>query len=146
MFEIGDRVRYRGREGVIVTKHRSGKVNVVFGSTYSSSSEGIWPIDADAHVDPEDVEPLAVDETEDAGEPIAEDDVDDSTDEEDVDDEPDNDDFDAEWFVDRTPQDEVVADIETGEYDDVLDAIEAAEEAGRDRNGVADAIEARRED
>lgn len=54
-------------------------------------------------------------------------------------------DFDADAFVDRTPMSEVVDDIRTGEYDDVLDAIEAAEEAGRDRVGVADAIEARRE-
>jgi hypothetical protein len=53
--------------------------------------------------------------------------------------------FDAEAFVDRTPMSDVVADLESGGYDDHLDAIKAAEEAGRDRDGVATAIENRRE-
>lgn len=53
-------------------------------------------------------------------------------------------DFDPDAFVDRTPMSEVIDDLETGEYDDVLDLIEDAEEDGRDRDGVADAIEARR--
>jgi len=53
--------------------------------------------------------------------------------------------FDAESFVDRTPMEEVVSDIESGDYDEHLDAIEAAEAAGRDRDGVADAINERRE-
>lgn len=47
--------------------------------------------------------------------------------------------FDAEAFVDRTPMSDVVADIESGDYDDHLDAIEAA----ADRVGVQDAIDAR---
>lgn len=53
--------------------------------------------------------------------------------------------FDAEAFVDRTPMAEVIEDIERGEFDDHLDAIEAAEADNRDRVGVADAIADRRE-
>lgn len=49
--------------------------------------------------------------------------------------------FDADEFVDRTPMDDVVDDIESGDYDDHLDAI--ADAAGR--NGVLDALEARRD-
>jgi hypothetical protein len=54
---------------------------------------------------------------------------------------PETDDFDAAAFVDRTPMDDVVADIESGEYDAHLDAIEA--EASR--QGVLDALDERRE-
>jgi len=50
------------------------------------------------------------------------------------------DDFDAAAFVDRTPMDGVVADIESGEYDAHLDAIEA--EASR--QGVLEVIGERR--
>jgi hypothetical protein len=53
--------------------------------------------------------------------------------------------FDAVSFVDRTPMDDVVEDIESGDYDAHLDAIAAAEADGRDREGVADAVDARRE-
>lgn len=54
--------------------------------------------------------------------------------------------FDAEAFVDRTPLDDVVDDIESGEYDEHLDEIGDAEENGRDRDGVTDAIEERQEE
>lgn len=50
--------------------------------------------------------------------------------------------FDAEAFAGRTPMSKVVDDLETGEYDDHLDAIEAA----ADRVGVQDAIDERREE
>jgi hypothetical protein len=53
--------------------------------------------------------------------------------------------FDAEAFVDRTPMAEVVDDIESGDVDAHLDAIESAEAGHRDREGVADAIAERRE-
>jgi len=57
-------------------------------------------------------------------------------------DEPEEDEgFDAETFVDRTPMDDVVDDIESGEYDDHLDEIEAEAE----RQGVIDAVDERRE-
>lgn len=49
--------------------------------------------------------------------------------------------FDAETFVDRTPMDDVVDDLESGDYDEHLDAIETA----ADRQGVLDAIEERQE-
>jgi hypothetical protein len=49
--------------------------------------------------------------------------------------------FDAESFVDRTPMSEVVEDLETGDYDDHLDEIEAT----ADRVGVQDAIDERRD-
>jgi len=50
-------------------------------------------------------------------------------------------DFDAEAFVDRTPMEDVVADIESGDYDEHLEAIESA----ADRQGVQDAIDERTE-
>lgn len=56
------------------------------------------------------------------------------------------DEFDAQSFVDRTPQREVINDIETGEYDEYLEEIADAEESGRDRRGVASAIESRRDE
>lgn len=60
----------------------------------------------------------------------------------DGDDETDSDaDVDAEAFVDRTPMEDVVADIDSGEYDAHLDAIEAA----ATREGVQDAIDERRQ-
>jgi len=49
--------------------------------------------------------------------------------------------FDAAEFVDRTPMEDVIGDIESGDYDEHLDAIE--EEASRD--GVEDAVDERRE-
>lgn len=49
--------------------------------------------------------------------------------------------FDADAFVDRTPMEAVIDDLETGEYDEYLDAIEAA----ADREGVQEAIDDRRE-
>lgn len=49
--------------------------------------------------------------------------------------------FEAEAFVDRTPMSEVIEDLETGDYDGHLDAIEAA----ADRKGVQTAIDERRE-
>lgn len=49
--------------------------------------------------------------------------------------------FDATAFVDRTPMSVVIEDLETGDYDTHLDAIEAAAE----RVGVQDAIEERRD-
>jgi len=57
--------------------------------------------------------------------------------------EPDTDDdqFDAAVFVDRTPMDDVIADIESGDVDDHLEALE--DEASRD--GVLEAIAERRE-
>ncbi|WP_042662568.1 hypothetical protein [Haloferax sp. ATB1] len=51
--------------------------------------------------------------------------------------------FDAEAFVDRTPMSDVIDDIESGEFDDHLGAIEVAESDGRDRDGVHSAIDAR---
>lgn len=52
--------------------------------------------------------------------------------------------FNAAAFVNRVPQDDVIDDIESGEYDAQLDVIEAAEKEGRNRNGVLDAIDAQR--
>lgn len=52
--------------------------------------------------------------------------------------------FDAESFVSRIPMSDVVDDIESGEFDAQLDAIEAAEAAGKDRIGVQEAIDERR--
>jgi hypothetical protein len=63
----------------------------------------------------------------------------------DSDDEAEAEGFDAASFVDRTPMDDVVEDLESGDYDDHLDAIAAAEADKRDREGVADAVDARRE-
>ncbi len=56
----------------------------------------------------------------------------------------DGDGFDAEAFVDRSPMDDVIEDIEAGGADEYLDAVQAAEEDGRDRVGVQDAIGERR--
>lgn len=50
----------------------------------------------------------------------------------------------AEQFVDRTV-DEVTADLDTGEFDEHLDAIRAAEEDGEDRVTVTDALDDREE-
>lgn len=55
-----------------------------------------------------------------------------------------NDGFDAESFVGRIPMSDVIDDIESGEYDSHLDAIETAETDGKDRIGVQQAINARR--
>jgi|AntDeeMetageno51_2_1112566.scaffolds.fasta_scaffold08015_3 hypothetical protein len=49
--------------------------------------------------------------------------------------------FDASEFVDRTPMSDVVEDLESGDYDDHLDAIDEVAE----REGVKDAVDARRE-
>lgn len=56
----------------------------------------------------------------------------------------DSNEFDAESFVDRVPMSDVIDDIESGMVDHQLDAIESAETDGKDRQGVHDAIEARR--
>jgi hypothetical protein len=53
----------------------------------------------------------------------------------------DDDEFDAETFADRTPMDDVVDDIESGDVDDHLEAIKEA----ADREGVQDAVSERRE-
>ena len=50
--------------------------------------------------------------------------------------------FDAGEFVDRTPMSDVVEDIESGDYDTHLEAIDEAAE----REGVKDAVKARQED
>ena len=60
---------------------------------------------------------------------------------EDADDEADEE-FYASEFVDRTPMSRVIDDIESGDYDEHLDAIES--EASR--RGVLDAVDARREE
>lgn len=52
-----------------------------------------------------------------------------------------SDDFDAAEFVGRTPMDDVVDDIESGDYDEHLEAIKEA----ADREGVQDAVDERRE-
>lgn len=52
----------------------------------------------------------------------------------------DSDEFDAEAFVDRTPMGNVIADIESGDYDDHLDEIEAVAQ----RQGVTNAVDDRR--
>lgn len=56
-----------------------------------------------------------------------------------------DDDFDAQSFVDRTPQKRVIADLESGDYDEHLDDIAEAEERGRGRRGVASAVNDRRD-
>jgi len=53
----------------------------------------------------------------------------------------DDDEFDAAEFVDRTPMDVVIDDIESGDVDDHLEAIKEA----ADREGVQDAVSERRE-
>lgn len=53
----------------------------------------------------------------------------------------DDSDFDAAVFVARTPMEDVVEDIESGDYDEHLDEIEEA----ADRQGVQDAIAERRD-
>lgn len=52
--------------------------------------------------------------------------------------------FDAGDFVDRTPVADVAEDIGSGEFDDHLAEIAEAEEQGRDRKTVKEAIEERR--
>lgn len=52
---------------------------------------------------------------------------------------------DAREFVDRTPMDKVVEDIEAGEADEHLEAVRTAEVEDRDRDGVLSAIDAREE-
>lgn len=49
--------------------------------------------------------------------------------------------FDPFEFVDRTPMDDIIEDLQSGEYDDRLDAIEDA----ADRQGVLNTIDERRE-
>lgn len=163
MYDLFDHVRYRGKDAVIVTKHEDGSVNVVFGTEYSENSEGIWPVEGHTHVDVDDIDPIepveAAEDGEEAGEDAPEVTIEGGATDEDVeeavedaedggedDDEGEwEEDFDADDFVDRTPMSEVVEDIETGLYDDHLDAIEAAEDEGRDRKGVQGAIDARRD-
>lgn len=164
MYDLFDHVRYRDTDAIVVTKHEDGTVNVAFGTHYSDNSEGIWPVETAAHVDPEDLEPVEPDgdgvevddeatpepddvtieggATDDDVEEAVDDAEDDGEDGDDADDEGEwEEDFDAADFVDRTPMSEVVEDIETGLYDDHLDAIEAE----ADRVGVQEAVDARRE-
>ncbi|WP_248908148.1 hypothetical protein [Halocatena marina] len=54
--------------------------------------------------------------------------------------------FDASEFVDRSPMDPVLEDIEAGMVDEHLDTVLEAEKGGRDRDGVRDAIADRREE
>lgn len=54
-------------------------------------------------------------------------------------------DFDAADFVDRTPVADVAADIRVGEADGHLDDVDAAEQRGRDRVTVQDAVDDRRQ-
>lgn len=149
MTQVGDRVEYRNREAIITTVHSNGRVNLVYGTSYSDESEGIWPV-ANAENVPTDrfeaIEPA----------PEADDTADDATEGDEDGGDTGGDDVDTagdvvikgyddpEAFVDRTPVSDVASDIRSGDYDDVLDAIEAAEEANRDRDTVYDAIEARR--
>jgi len=160
MYDLFDHVRYRGKDAVIVTKHEDGRVNVVFGTEYSDNSEGVWPVEGHTHVDVDDIDPIepveAAEDGEESGEDAPEVTIEGGATDEDVeesvedaeDDGEDTDeggeweeDFDAADFVDRTPMSEVVEDLETGLYDDHLDAIEAE----ADRVGVQEAIDARRE-
>jgi len=142
MTQVGDRVTYRNVEAIVTTVHESGDVNLVYGDSYSSASEGIWPVATAANVPEEAIE--ARDDQSGAGDDEADDTASDG---DDVDTQGDVviKDYDGpEGFVDRTPVTDVADDIRSGDYDDVLDAIEAAEEAGRDRDTVYDAIEDRR--
>lgn len=54
--------------------------------------------------------------------------------------------FDMTEFVDRTPMSDVVDDIEAGAVDDRLDEVLEAEATGHNRDGVADAVAARRDE
>lgn len=150
MTQVGDRVTYRNVEAIVTTVHESGDVNLVYGDSYSSASEGIWPVATAANVPEEAIE--ARDDQSGAGDDEADDtasDGDGTTDDGEGDVDTSGDvvikDYDGpEGFVDRTPVTDVADDIRSGDYDDALDAIEAAEEAGRDRDTVYDAIEDRR--
>ncbi|MWG34825.1 hypothetical protein [Halomarina oriensis] len=68
--------------------------------------------------------------------------VEDETEESTVQDEDLDEAFDVEGFLDRTPMSEVTEDIADGMVDDQLDQVEAHAE----REGVRDAVEARREE
>ena len=59
-------------------------------------------------------------------------------------DDDDNEGFDAEVFVDRAPVSDVADDIKSGEYDERLDEILAAEQENRDRKTVQEAVKERR--
>lgn len=174
-YEPGDNVTYESNQkAVVCTVHGDGMLNIVAGSDYSDASAGPWPMSAHERVDPDAVEDgwpgeLVADPddaTDDDVESAVEDaDVDaydvadgfaDDEGTVDVDFDPDTNDveadvefggdFDADVFVDRTPMSDVVDDIEAGEVDGNLDAVEEAEAHGRDRVGVADAIASRREE
>jgi len=154
MAQVGDRVTYRNREAIVTTVHADDSVNLVFGTPHSDTSDGIWPVEAASNVPatgfdvPDDQsggEDEDVDDDADTG------DVDDASGDTDTDGEDagedageDEADFDADAFVDRTPVTDVATDIRSGDYDDRLDAIEAAERDDRDRDTVYEAIESRR--
>jgi len=119
------RVRYRGGHSFVHNEHgrlEEGDVVEIGEYTYAQFDQMFVPVDDEA--DHTEADASETDESE-SHESAA-------------------DDFDAESFVDRTPMADVVGDIESGDYDAHLDAIARAETEGRDRNGVADAIAARR--
>jgi hypothetical protein len=127
---------------IVVTVHSNGSVNLVYGEPYSDEADGIWPVANAANVPRDRFEPLDDQSVGDAPTP-----GDGGTGGGDVGTQGDVviKDFDnPESFADRTPVSDVAQDIRSGDYDDVLDVIEAAERAGRDRDTVYDAIESRR--
>lgn len=145
MAQVGDKVTYRDRPAIVTTVHSNGRVNVVYGTPFSDDADGIWPVANAANVPTDRFEDGWRGE-EDADEGDA---TDDGTSSGDGDVDTQGDvvikDYDGpEGFVDRTPVSDVASDIRSGDYDDVLDAIETAEEAGRDRDTVYEAVESRR--
>ena len=124
------RVRYRGGYSFVHNEHgrlEEGDVVEIGEYTYAQFDQMFVPVDDAAdHTEVDESEPdeSEPDESE-SHEPAAEA-------------------FDAKSFVDRTPMADVIDDIESGDYDAHLDAIAQAETEARDRNGVADAIAARR--
>lgn len=127
------RVRYRGGYSFVHNEHgrlEEGDVVEIGAYTYAQFDQMFVPVDDEADHTASDSP-----ETDESG-----------TNESEADESYESaaDDFDAESFVDRTPMADVVGDIESGDYDAHLDAISRAETEGRDRNGVADAIAARR--
>lgn len=148
MTQVGDRVTYRDRTAIVVTVHSNGSVNLVYGTPHSEDADGIWPVANAANVPRDRFDPIDDQSgTEDDEADDAPDTGDDGDGGGDVDTQGDVviKDYDsADDFVDRTPVSDVASDIRSGDYDDVLDAIEAAEEAGADRDTVYDAIASRR--
>ena len=137
------RVRYRGGHSFVHNEHgrlEEGDVVEIGEYTYAQFDQMFVPVDDEAdHTvsDSSEADESEADESEADESEADESEADESH-------ESAADDFDAESFVDRTPMADVVGDIESGDYDAHLDAIARAETEGRDRNGVADAIAARR--